>query len=121
VRAFSITVSAVFVAVSAALFMIGSEWESGPDGLFLLWLGVHLAYGAVLAAFWTLPVALLVPVVVAPLPWDGGETAYWVQALFVEAFYGVPFVFIGVIGRRLWQARRPAELPPVPRREESRG
>ena len=41
------------------------------------------------------------------------------QAAFAEVFYGIPFVFIGVIGRRLWQARKPAELPPAVRREEA--
>ena len=114
------TVSVLFVAAAAAIFVVGDEWDSGPAALFLVWLGVHVAYGAVLATFWALPIALLVPLVIAPLPWDGNDTELWVQAAFAELFYGVPFVFIGVIGVRLWRARRPTELPETQSREEAR-
>jgi hypothetical protein len=113
-------VSAIFVAAAAGIFVVGDEWDAAPGGLFLVWLGVHLAYGAVLATFRALPVALLVPLAVAPLPWDGYDTELWVQAAFAEIFYGIPFVFIGVVGRRLWQARRQAELPGRQPREEAR-
>ena len=114
-------VSTAFVAAAAGIFVVGDEWDSAPSGLFLVWLGVHVVYGALLASFWALPVALLVPVAIAPLPWDGDDTALWAQAAFAELFYGIPFVFIGVVGRRLWRARRPAELPaPQPREEAQR-
>jgi hypothetical protein len=114
-----VLVSLAFVAASAAIFVVNDEWEDAPGWLFLAWLVLHAAYGAALASFWALPVALLVPVAIAPLPWDGGDTELWVQAAFAEGFYGLPFVFIGVIGRRLWEARRPPELPPPASREQS--
>lgn len=117
--AFRVTCSAAFVAVASAVFIVGDEWDGAPGGLFVVWLAVHLAYGAALATFWTLPVALLVPAAIAPLPWDGEDTALWVQAAFAEGFYGAPFVFIGVVARRLWQARAPSELSPPPGREET--
>jgi hypothetical protein len=104
-------VSMIFVVAAAGIFVVGDEWDSGPAGLFLVWLAVHVVYGALLPTFWTLPVTLVVPLVIAPLPWDGDDTQLWVQALFAEAFYGIPFVFIGVIGRRLWLARRRPGLP----------
>ena len=103
--------SLAFVAAAAAIFVLGGEWESAPGSLFVAWLAVHFAYGALVPSFSALPTALLVPVVIAPTPWEGDdETALWVQAAFAEVFYGIPFVFIGVIARRLWQARRPREL-----------
>ena len=113
------TVSVLFVAAAAAIFVVGDEWDSGPAGLFLVWLGVHVLYGALFASFWALPVTLVVPLVIAPLPWDGKDTELWVQAAFAELFYGIPFVFIGVVGRRLWQARRPPGLPTPGSREEA--
>ena len=112
-------VPAIFVAAAAGIFVVGDEWDGAPAGLFLVWLAVHLAYGAVVATFWALPVALLVPLVVAPLPWDGDDTELWIQVAFAEVFYGIPFVFIGVIGRRLWQARRRPGLPAPQSREEA--
>ena len=116
-----IAVSAVFVAVATAIFIVGDEWDSAPGGLFVPWLAVHLAYGAIVASFWAVPVAALVPLAIAPTPWDGYDTELWVQAAFAEGFYGMPFVFIGVIARRLWQARKPPELPlPISREESSR-
>lgn len=121
-RALPLTLSAAFVAVAAGIFVLGSEWDDGPAGLFVVWLAAHLAYGAAVATFRALPVTLLVPLAIAPLPWQSGEeTAYWTQAAFAELFYGIPFVFIGVVGRRLWQARRPATLPPPPDRGERPG
>ena len=116
----TIAVSAAFVAAAAAIFVLGDEWESAPGALFLAWLAVHLGFGLALASFWALPVALLVPAAIAPMPWDGYDTALWVQAAFAEGFYGLPFVFMGVIARRLWQARSPRELPAPGRREGSR-
>ncbi len=114
----TISVSVAFVAAATAIFIVGDEWDDAPGALFLVWLAVHLAYGAIVGEFWALPVALLVPVAIAPTPWDGTDTALWVQAAFAEIFYGIPFIFIGVIGRRLWLMRRPPELPPAARREE---
>jgi hypothetical protein len=114
-----VLVSLAFVAASTAIFVVNDEWEDAPGWLFLVWLVLHTAYGAALASFWALPVTLLVPVAIAPLPWDGEDTELWVQAAFAEGFYGLPFVFIGVIGRRLWEVRRRPELPPPARREES--
>jgi hypothetical protein len=117
--ALSAALSLVFVVAAAAIFIVGDEWDSAPGALFLVWLGVHLAYGAIVASFWALPVALLVPLAIAPTPWDGYDTELWMQAAFAEIFYGIPFVFIGVIGRRLWQIHRPAGLPPAAPREEA--
>ena len=98
------------MAAAAAIFVVGDKWESAPGALFLVWLGVHLAYGVLMPSFRSLPVALLVPLAVAPARGERGETALWVQALFAEAFYGIPFIFIGVVARRLWRARRRVEL-----------
>ena len=111
-----IAVSALFVAVAAALFIVGDEWDSAPGGLFVPFLAVHLVYGAILGTFWAVPVAALVPLAIAPTPWDGYDTELWVQAAFAEAFYGMPFVFVGGIsayraGRR-WPRRGRARSHP---------
>ena len=113
--------AAAFAAVAAALFVLGDE-RGGSLPFFLGWLAAHVAVGAIVGSFWILAVALVgPPALVALTASNGDETPLWLQAVAVEAFYGVPFVFMGVVGRRLWAARRPPELPPPAGREESTG
>ena len=59
------------------------------------------------------------PLFVAMFAADGYDTALWLESAFVEAFYGVPFAFMGILARRIWQLRRRPELPDSPAREES--
>ena len=78
------------------LFVLGDE-RDGSLPFFLAWLAVHVLYGIVIGSFWALadrrhrarrcssPTSL----------GNGDETPLWLQAFFVEAFYGVPFAFIG--------------------------
>ena len=107
-RAAEIAVAAAFAATAAALF-----GEDRPWAFVAGWLAVHLLYGIVSGSFWALVVALTCPpLLVAGFKPDGDDTALWVQALFVGAFYGVPLTFMGVVARRLWRLRRRAsELP----------
>ena len=104
-RAAEIAVAAAFAAAAAALFGEDRPWQ-----YLVAWLAVHVAYGLVSGSFWALVVALTCPpLFVAGLkPDEGGDTALWVQAVFVGAFYGVPLTFVGVVARRLWRLRRAA-------------
>mgnify|MGYP000103044362 CR=1 FL=1 len=111
-------VAAAFAAAAAVLFVEGDE-RGGSLPFFLSWLAVHVLYGLASGSFWALLVAVTCPpLLVATASGDAEETPLWLQALFVEGFYGVSFAFMGVVARRLWQARRPAELPDRPDREE---
>jgi hypothetical protein len=107
-RAAEIAVAAAFAATAAALFGEDRSWP-----FVVAWLGVHALYGVASGSFWALATALTCPpLFVAGLKPDGEDTALWVEALFVGAFYGVPLTFIGVVARRLWRLRRQsAELP----------
>ena len=118
-RVARVAAGAAFSAAAAALFVLGDE-RDGSLPFFLGWLAAHVAYGILAGSFWALAVVVLCPpLLVALTSSNGDDTPLWLQAASVEAFYGVPFAFIGVVGRRLWLARRPPELPGPPRREES--
>lgn len=117
-RVTEIAVAAAFATTAAALF-----GEDRPWAFVAGWLAVHLLYGIVSGSFWALVVALVCPpLLVAGFEPDGHDTALWVQAAFVGAFYGVPLTFIGVVARRLWRLRRgAAALPDEAERERSVG
>ena len=117
-RAANIAVAAAFAASAAALFVLGDE-RDGSLTFFLGWLVVHVLYGIASGSFWALLVVVSCPpLFVATTSGDGGETPLWLQAAFVEAFYGIPFAFMGIVGRRLWRARRPPALPGRSRGED---
>ena len=120
-RATDVAVAAAFAASAAALFVLGDD-RNGSLPFFLAWLAVHVLYGSIAGSFWALPIVVACPpLFVAASSGTGDDTPLWLQAAFVEAFYGVPFAFIGILARRLWQLRRPRELPPPSGREESSG
>ncbi len=118
-RALEVAVAAAFAAAAAALFVLGDD-RGGSLPFFLAWLVVHVLYGIAANSFW----ALLVVVSCPPLFVASTSTAnsdgspLWLESAFVELFYGVPFAFMGVVGRRLWQARRPPDALPEPTRRE---
>ena len=117
-RAAEVAVAAVFAASAAAIFVAGDE-RNGSMPFFLGWLAVHVLYGIVSGSFWALLIVLTCPpLFVAMFAEDGYDTSLWLESAFVEAFYGVPFAFLGILARRIWQLRR-RELPDSPRREES--
>lgn len=118
-RAAEIAVAAVFAAAAAALFVAGDE-RGGSLPFFLGWLAVHVLFGVASGSFWSLLiVAVCPPLFVAASSGNGDETPLWLQSLFVEVFYGVPFTFVGVVARRIWQLRRRPALPAEPSREDS--
>jgi hypothetical protein len=120
-RAFAadIAVAAAFSASAATLFVLGDE-RDGSLAFFLAWLAAHVLYGIVSGSFWALFIVVACPpLFVATTSGNGDETPLWLQAAFVEAFYGVPFAFMGIVGRRLWRARRPPGLPRPSGRKES--
>jgi hypothetical protein len=118
-RAANVAVAGAFAASAAALFVVGDE-RNGSLPFFLAWLAVHVLYGIVSGSFWALLIVVACPpLFVATTSGNGNDTPLWLQAGFVEAFYGVPFAFMGIVGRRLWRARRLTELPQPPRREEA--
>ena len=119
VRWFDVLAGAAFAAAAALLFVLGDD-RDGSLPFFLAWLAVHVAYGIAAGSFWALAVVVLCPPLLVAIAADNGDdTPLWLQAGAVEAFYGVPFAFMGIVGRRLWHARRPPTLPPSSRREES--
>jgi len=113
-------VAAAFAASAAALFVLGDE-RDGSLPLFLAWLAVHVLYGIVSGSFW----ALLIVVTCPPLfvattnAANSDNMPLWLQAAFVEAFYGLPFAFVGILARRIWQLRRRPELPKSSEREDA--
>jgi hypothetical protein len=116
-------VGAVFAATAAALFVLGDE-RDGSLPFFLAWFALHVLYGIVTGSFWTLLIVVTCPpLFVAMSSGNGDETPLWLQAVSVEAFYGVPFAFMGILARRIWELRRrphsEAELPTPPGREDS--
>ena len=118
-RAADVAVAAAFAASAAALFVLGDE-RDGSLPFFLAWFAVHVLYGIVSGSFWSLLiVAACPPLFVAASSGNGDDTPLWLQAFFVQAFYGVPFAFMGILARRIWQLRRRPELPPPSQREES--
>ena len=111
-RATNVAVAAAFAAAAATLFVLGDE-RGGSLPFFLGWLAVHVLYGAVSGSFWALPIVIVCPpLFVAASPDGGDDTPLWLQAFFIELFYGAPFAFVGIVGRRLWQAWRPPERTP---------
>ena len=111
---------AAVAAGAAALFVLGND-RNDSLAFFLAWLLLHVLYGFVAGSFWTLAVVLSAPpLLVAAAGSNGDDTPLWLQAASVELFYGVPFAFVGVLGRRLWQARRPTVLPDAGVREGGR-
>ena len=118
-RAADVAVGAAFAAAAAALFVLGDE-RNGSLPFFLAWFAVHVLYGFVTGSFWTLLIVVTCPpLFVAMSSGNGDDTPLWLQAASVEAFYGVPFAFMGILARRIWQLRRRPELPRPSRREES--
>ena len=117
-RATDVAVAAAFAASAAALFVSGEE-RDGSLPFFLAWLAVHVAYGVVAGSFWALPIVVTCPpLFVATSSVTADDMPLWLQAFFVEAFYGVPFAFMGILARRIWQLHRGArELPADPSRE----
>jgi len=100
-----------FAGASATLFVLGDE-RDGPLAFFVAWLTVHVLYGVAAGSFWALLIVLACPpLLVAVAGTNGDDTPLWIQNASVELFYGIPFAFMGVVARRLWQARRPPELP----------
>jgi len=110
-----------FAGAAAALFVLGDE-RDGSLAFFVAWLAVHVVYGLAAGSFWALLVVLACPpLLVAVADTNGEDTPLWLQAASVELFYGIPFAFMGVVARRLWQARRPPELPAPLRGEDTAG
>jgi hypothetical protein len=118
-RATDIAVAAAFAAAAAALFVLGDE-RDGSLPFFLAWFAIHLLYGLTSGSFWALLIVVTCPpLFVATSSGDGGDTPLWLQAFFVEGFYGVPFTFVGILARRIWQLRRRPALPPESPRADS--
>jgi hypothetical protein len=118
-RAADVAVAAAFAASAAALFVLGDE-RDGSLSFFLAWFAVHVLYGIVSGSFWALLIVVSCPpLFVAAGSGNGDDTPLWLQSFFVEAFYGVPFAFVGILARRIWQLRRRPELPAPSQREES--
>jgi hypothetical protein len=115
-----IAVAAGFAASAAALFVVGDD-RDGSWPFFLGWLAVHLLYGIASGSFWALLIVVTCPpLFVATSSGNGDDTPLWLQSAFVEAFYGIPFAFMGVLVRRIWQLRRRRpELPGEESREDS--
>lgn len=119
-RAVEIAIATVFAASAAAIFVEGDE-RNGSMPLFLGWLAVHLLYGVASGSFWSLLIVLTCPpLFVAMFAADGYDTELWLESAFVEAFYGVPFAFMGILARRIWRIHHPPELPDSPHREDAR-
>ena len=118
-RVTDVAVAAAFAAAAAALFVVGDE-RGGSLPFFLGWLAVHILFGIVSGSFWALLIVVTCPpLFVAAGSGNGDDTPLWLQAFFVEAFYGVPFAFMGIVARRIWQLRRRPELPVDASREDS--
>jgi len=118
-RAADVAVAAAFAASAAALFVLGDE-RDGSLPFFLAWFAVHVLYGIVSGSFWALLIVVSCPpLFAAASSGSGDDTPLWLQSFFVEAFYGVPFAFVGILARRIWQLRRRPELPAPSQREES--
>ena len=112
---------AVFSIAAAWFFVLGDE-RDGSLPFFLAWLGFHVAYGVLAGSFWALAVVLTCPpLLVAVWADQVGETPLWLQSASVELFYGVPFAFLGIVARRLWQARRRPKLLADPPGEDPGG
>ena len=112
--------AATFAVAAAALFVLGDE-RDGSLPLFLAWLAIHVLYGLAAGSFWALLIVVTCPpLFVATTSGTGDDTPLWLQAAFVEIFYGVPFAFVGILARRIWRLRRRPELPGEVGREDHR-
>ena len=111
-RAADVAVAATFAASAAALFVLGDE-RDGSLRFFLAWLAVHVLYGIVSGSFWALLIVVTCPplFVATTSAANSDNMPLWLQAAFVEAFYGLPFAFVGILARRIWQLRRRPKLP----------
>ena len=117
-RAAEVAVAAAFAAAAAAIFVAGDE-RNGSLPIFLGWLAVHVLYGVVSDSFWALVIVLTCPpLFVAMFAADGYDTSLWLESAFVEAFYGVPFAFMGILARRIWRLHRRPGLPDGASRED---
>jgi hypothetical protein len=112
-RLTEIALAAVFAGTAAWLFTEGEE-RNGSLPLFLAWIAVHVLYGLASGSL----AALLIAVTCPPLFVAAGS-GDWLDALFVELFYGVAFVFAGVVARLVLQRRRRPELPDDRAREDT--
>ena len=118
-RVTEVAVGAAFAAAAAAIFVAGDE-RNGSLPLFLTWLAVHVLYGLASDSFWALLIVLTCPpLFVGMFAADGYDTELWLEAAFVETFYGVPFAFMGILARRIWALHRRPALPDRPPREDS--
>ena len=118
-RAADVAVAAAFAASAAALFVLGDE-RDGSWPFFLGWLAVHVLYGIASGSFWALLIVVTCPpLFAATSSGNGDDTPLWLQAAFVEIFYGVPFAFVGILARRIWHLRHRPALPAPPGREDT--
>lgn len=102
-----VAVGAAFAAAAATIFVLGDA-RDGSVPYFLLWLAVHVLYGIVSGSFWSLLIVLVCPpLLIAGFRPGGAETPLWLEAAFIEVFYGLPLAFMGVVTRRLWRLRHP--------------
>jgi hypothetical protein len=99
-RVTEIALAAAFSAAAAWLYLEGDE-RGGSLPFFLAWAAVHVVFGAAAGSLAALVVAVACPPLFAVA--GGGS---WIEAAFVELFYGVAFVFAGVVARRVWHGRR---------------
>jgi cytochrome c oxidase assembly factor CtaG len=99
-RLTDIALAAAFAGSAAWLFAEG-ETRDGSLPFFLAWIVVHVLFGFASGSLSALFIA-----VAAPPLFVAAGSADWLDALFVELFYGVAFVFTGVVLRRVWELRR---------------
>ena len=111
-RLTEIALAAAFAGSAAWLFVEGEE-RDGSLPFFLAWIAVHILFGFANGSVTALLIAISCP----PLFVAAGS-GDWLDALFVELFYGVAFAFAGVVARRAWELRRLARLPDEPSRED---
>jgi hypothetical protein len=110
-RLTEIALAAVFSGVAAWIYLAGEE-RDGAIAFFLAWAAVHVAFGLATGRIAALAIAVAGPPLFVA---SGGGS--WVEAVFVELFYGLAFTFTGLVARRAWQAWRPTALPEDGQRE----
>jgi hypothetical protein len=105
-------VAAAFAGAAAWLFVEGEE-RDGSLPFFLAWVAVHVLFGLASGSLAALLIALACPPLFA-----AAASGDWLDAFFVELFYGVAFVFAGVAARRVWTLRRQARLLEEPGQDD---